>query len=74
MVWGCFSYNGQSLLHVIDRIMNAVKYKEILENNFVDSVVKMGLRRGYIFQQDNDPKHKLDLCVQLLFISLVFSL
>lgn len=61
MVWGCFSYWGQGSLEVISGIMDAAKYKDILENNLEQSAVKMGLQGQFIFQQDNDPKHKSKL-------------
>ncbi len=37
--------------------MNAALYKEILEDNLLQSVWQLCLHRGFMFQQDNDPKH-----------------
>ena len=37
--------------------MNAQKYKQILQENFMSSVESLELRSHYIFQQDNDSKH-----------------
>jgi hypothetical protein len=48
MISGCFSWYGVEPLHLIEDIMDADKYVNILEE-------KMPLK--YIFQQDNDPKH-----------------
>jgi len=57
MVWRCFSWNGIGTLALIDGIMNAEKYIEILNENLEVAVLKMGLNEGFVFQQDNDPKH-----------------
>ena len=37
--------------------MNADKYIDILNENLEEAVLKMGLVGGFVFQQDNDPKH-----------------
>ena len=37
--------------------MDSTLYQQILENNVEQSVTKLKLRRGWIIQQDNDPKH-----------------
>ena len=33
-------------------------YREILENNLLKSVEKLGMSHDWIFQHDNDPKHR----------------
>ena len=38
--------------------MDHYMYIDILKKNLRASVEKMGLRNDYLFQQDNDPKHK----------------
>ncbi len=55
MVWGCMSASGTGELHFIDGIMDSVVYCDILKNNMVPSLRKLG--RNAVFQQDNDPKH-----------------
>ena len=37
--------------------MNSSQYQQILDKNVQESVTRLKLRRGLIFQQDNDPKH-----------------
>lgn len=57
LVWGCMSYNGVGNLYFIDNIMDAKSYLKILQSILFDSVEKMGMNTGFVFQQDNDPKH-----------------
>ncbi len=57
MLWGCFSAHGPGRLVRIRGIMNAALYMEILEENLLQSVQQLRLCRGFVFQQDNDPKH-----------------
>ena len=56
MVWGCFSRDGTGPLHRIDGIMEQNQYKEIMKNVMLPHA-KDVMPRGWIFQQDNDPKH-----------------
>lgn len=57
MVWGCFSWFGVGNLALINGIMTADGYIDILCENLEESLLKMGLEGNYTFQQDNDPKH-----------------
>lgn len=57
MIWGSMSSAGVGELAVIDGIMNADKYIDILRCNLAKSVQKLGIENSYFFQQDNDPKH-----------------
>lgn len=57
MVWGCMSWNGTGNLTVIEGILNARTYVEILRDNLFQSASKLGIRDDFLFQQDNDPKH-----------------
>lgn len=61
MVWGCFGNNNVGDLVLIDGILKKEGYRNILE----DHALPCGLRiidRGFVFQQDNDPKHSSRLC------------
>ena len=60
MVWGCFSYKGVGKFVFIDGIIDGDYYVSILSDNLKSSARKMKLS-DFIFQQDNDPKHKCKL-------------
>ena len=61
MVWGCFSGSGIGDLVRIDGIMKKEEYKEILETHAIPSGLRLN-GPGFIFMQDNDPKHTSKLC------------
>ena len=57
MFWGYFSSAGPGGLEIIEGRMNSEMYRGILERCLLKSAEKLNLSRGWIFQQDNDPKH-----------------
>lgn len=57
MLWGCVASTGTGNLVKVEGHMNSSQYQQILDKNVQESVTKLKLRRGWIFQQDNDPKH-----------------
>ncbi len=57
MLWGCFSAAGTGRLVAIKGKMNAAKYRDILDENLLQSAQDLRLGRRFTFQQDNDPKH-----------------
>jgi transposase len=57
MVWGCFSGYGMGPIHKIDGIMDRFVYKDILAEEMLPHG-KENMPRGWIFQDDNDPKHR----------------
>lgn len=57
MLWGCFSAQGTGLLHRINGRMDGAMYRKILSENLLPSARKLKMGRGWVFQQDNDPKH-----------------
>jgi hypothetical protein len=57
IVWGCMGYAGVGELAIVEGIMNAKGYVNILLGNLKKSIRKLGIQDSYLFQQDNDPKH-----------------
>ncbi len=57
MMWGCSSAAGTGRLVAIEGKMNAAKYRDILDENLLQSAQDLRLGRRFTFQQDNDPKH-----------------
>ncbi len=57
MVWGCFAASGPGWLAIIDGTMNSALYQKILKENVWPSVCDLKLKRTWVMQQDNDPKH-----------------
>ena len=57
MQWGCFSEAGAVRLVRIEGSMNGAKYRQILEDNLLQSAKDLRLQRRFTFKQDNDPKH-----------------
>lgn len=58
MVWGCFAASGPGQLAIINGKMNSQVYQDILQKNLRQSVKQLKLKRGWVLQQDNDPKHR----------------
>ena len=58
MVWSSMGWNGVGELAEVKRRMDADQYVDILDNHLLPSIEESGIvKGGYIFQQDNDPKH-----------------
>ena len=57
MLWGCFSAAGTGRLVRIKGKMNGAKYREILDENLLQSAQDLRLGRRFTFQQDKDPNH-----------------
>lgn len=65
MVWGCMGWNGVGRLAEIEGRMDAKQLVEILEDHLLPSIEESGIpREDFIFQQDNDPKHKSKMAKQ----------
>ena len=56
-IWGCFSASAVGPLVRIDEHMDVNMYKEILEKHMLPFPRKK-IPTGWIFQQDNDHKHR----------------
>ena len=65
MVWGGFCGAGTSPLKLIEGRMDKFAYKQILIHHGLKAGKKL-LGKGFVFQQDNDPKHKSHLCMNYL--------
>ncbi|KAK3542029.1 hypothetical protein QTP86_010853 [Hemibagrus guttatus] len=57
MLWGCFSAKGPGRLIRAKERMNGAMYREILGKNLLPSARALKMKRGWVFQHDNDPKH-----------------
>ncbi|KAI3360884.1 hypothetical protein L3Q82_012894 [Scortum barcoo] len=57
MLWGCFSAKGPGRLIRVKERMNGAMYREILSENLLPSERALKMKRGWVFQHDNDPKH-----------------
>jgi transposase len=61
MVWGCFGNNQVGDLVKIEGILLKEGYKSNLEQHVLPNGRRL-IGRGFIFQEDNDPKHSSKLC------------
>ena len=66
LVWACMSSSGVGNIQSIDGIMDKNVYLDILKRNVKESARKLGIRRHFLFQQDNDPKHTSKVCYDYL--------
>ena len=57
MLWGCFSVVETGRLVRIEGKIIRAKYKEILDENLLQSPQDLRLWKRFTFQQDNNPKH-----------------
>ncbi|CAJ0943764.1 unnamed protein product [Ranitomeya imitator] len=57
MLWGCFSAKGPGRLIRVHERMNGAMYREILSANLLPAARALKMKRGWVFQHDNDPKH-----------------
>jgi len=62
MVWGGFTFRGVGNFCKIDGNMNGALYRQILEEDLMNTIEEHGFAiNEIIFQQDNDPKHTANL-------------
>ena len=61
MVWGCFAGDKVGDLIQVEGILNKEGYIKILQRHAVPCGKRL-VGRGFVFQQDNDPKHASKLC------------
>ena len=55
MLWGCSSAVGTARLVKIEGKMNGAKYRDVLDENLLQSTRDLRLVQRFTFQQDNDP-------------------
>ena len=55
--WGCFSAAGTGRLVRMEGTMNGAKYRQILEENLLQSAKDRRMWQIFTFHQDNDPKY-----------------
>ena len=56
-VWSCFTRSGIGKMRILDRNMDRLYYRDILEKYLLPSVKKFNLGPDFFFMHDNDPKH-----------------
>ncbi len=57
IVWACFAASGPGQLAIIDGTMNSELYHQFLKENVRTSVHELSLKKKWVMQQYNDPKH-----------------
>jgi len=57
MLWGTVARTCTGNLVKVEGCMDFSQYQQILKNNVLESVKRLKLRRGWLFQTHNDPKH-----------------
>ena len=63
--WGAFCSCGVIGFHCFTEIMDGKLYRNILTKNLFTSAMDL-LGKTWVFQQDNDPKHKAKLTTAFL--------
>jgi hypothetical protein len=56
--WGCVSHSGLGNLVILEENLTGARYVKLLQENLLASAEKMSLGSDFVFQQDNDPKHR----------------
>lgn len=57
MIWGCIAASGVGRIKIIQGMMNAKQYMEVLESTLLPSVHQL-VRKDFFFQDDNAPCHR----------------
>ena len=65
MVWGCFAANKVGSLYQVKGILDQKGYHNILSRYALPSGKRL-IGRGFVLQQDNDPKHTSKYCQRYL--------
>ncbi|KAK3534972.1 hypothetical protein QTP70_001929 [Hemibagrus guttatus] len=67
MLWGCLSAAGTGRLVRIEGKMNATMYRDILDENLLQSALDLRMGQWFFFQQDNDPKYTTKITKEWLW-------
>uniref|UniRef100_A0AAZ3PZM2 Transposase n=1 Tax=Oncorhynchus tshawytscha TaxID=74940 RepID=A0AAZ3PZM2_ONCTS len=59
MLWGCVASAGTGNLVKVEGHMDSTQYQQILGNNVEESVTKLNIHRGWIFQQPKNTAQNL---------------
>ena len=57
MIWASFGANGAGTIAIIEGTMNQYVCRDFLRKHLPSSARKIGLKRGWMLLQNNDPKH-----------------
>jgi hypothetical protein len=58
MIWGCITWYGVGTLCKVDGNIDAVKYRDTLDNHLWPVVARHFADKPYRFQDDNSPVHR----------------
>jgi transposase len=58
MIWGCVSYEGVGNIVILEGNMTGGNMYSCCKKICLNLLKKFGLKSSFVFQQDNDPKHK----------------
>jgi hypothetical protein len=61
MIWGCITWYGVGTLCKVDGNIDAVKYRDILDNHLWPVLARHFADKPYLFQDDNAPVHRARL-------------
>ena len=58
MIWGCITWYGVGALCKVDGNINAIKYRDILDNHLWSVLARHFANKSYRFLDDNAPVHR----------------
>jgi hypothetical protein len=58
MIWECITWYGVGTICKVDGNINAVKYRDILDNHLWSVLARHFADKPYRFQDDNAPVHR----------------
>ncbi|XP_063793869.1 uncharacterized protein LOC134949303 isoform X3 [Pseudophryne corroboree] len=57
MLWGCIAASVTGNISRVEGKMDSIRFQQILDANLMPSVKKLKLKRDWLLQMENDPKH-----------------